>query len=379
MCLSSLEPTQYFTSGIMRKTSLFLFGILLFGTLFGQEDADLMDEIKALREQISSLRHEFDQIDKGVDDLMWYNKVGDVAFIDKVRLTGPPLGKKKYQATEGRGNPLFYENPYRIQTYLFIPKDIDVTKKYPLMVLPHGGVHSNFNTFYAHIIRELIAQGYIVVAPEYRGSTGYGGGYYRAIDYGGLEVEDVNACRDYMIESYDIVDPKRVGIMGWSHGGLITLMNLYNHPDNYLVGYAGVPVSDLIARMGYKTQRYRDLYSVDYHIGESAYQNTEEYKKRSPAWQAHKLKTPLLVHTNTNDSDVNVLEVQHLIKSLQAAKKDFEYEVYDSIPGGHTFDRMDTNFAREVRLKVYNFLGSYLKPPKPFTGVNGLKKAGYGY
>ena len=234
MCLSSLVQTQYFTCDIMRKTSLFLFGILLFGTLFGQEGSELMDEIKALREQINSLRHEFDQIDKGVDDLMWYNKVGDVAFIDKVRLTGPPLGKKKYQATEGRGNPLFYENPYRIQTYLFIPKDIDVTKKYPLMVLPHGGVHSNFNTFYAHIIRELIAQGYIVVAPEYRGSTGYGGGYYRAIDYGGLEVKDVKACRDYMIESYDIVDPKRVGIMGWSHGGLITLMNLYNHAEMHM-------------------------------------------------------------------------------------------------------------------------------------------------
>ena len=356
---------------------LILIGLLI--SLQGQDQNELLDEIKALREQVSSLRHQFDQIDKGVDDLMWYNKVGDIAFIDKVRLTGPPLGKDKFKATEGRGNPLFYENPYRIQTYLFIPKDIDVNQKYPLMVLPHGGVHSNFNTFYAHIIRELVAQQYIVVAPEYRGSTGYGRGYYEAIDYGGLEVEDVKACRDYMVESYDIVDANRVGIMGWSHGGLITLMNLFHYAEGYKVGYAGVPVSDLIARMGYKTQGYRELYSVDYHIGETAYQNTEEYKRRSPAWQADKLKTPLLIHTNTNDSDVNVLEVQHLIKSLQAAKKDFEYQVYDSIPGGHTFDRMDTNFAREVRLKVYKFLGSYLTPPRLFRNVGEIRKAGYGY
>jgi len=346
-------------------------------SLSAQDQSELLEEIKALRGQISNLRHEFNQVDKGIDDIAWYNKVGDVAFIDKVTLTGPPLGDKKLKATKGNGNPLYYQNPLRIQTYLFIPKDIDPNKKYPLMVLPHGGVHSNFNSFYAHIIRELMAQQYIVVAPEYRGSTGYGGGYYRAIDYGGLEVADVKACRDYMVESYDIVDEKRIGIMGWSHGGLITLMNLFDYPGEYKVGYAGVPVSDLIARMGYKTQGYRELYSVDYHIGKSAYQDTEEYKRRSPAWQAHKLQDPLLVHTNTNDSDVNVLEVQHLIKSLQASDKKFEHEVYEDIPGGHTFDRIDTNFAREVRLKVYRFLGEYLSPPRPFKDVQALKKAGY--
>lgn len=359
-----------------------LFGlvVLLFSVpVQSQTNAELLDEIKALRAQVSNLRHEFDAIEKGVDDIIWYNKVGDIAFIDKVRLTGPPLGDQKFKATGGNGNPLYYQNPYRIQTYLFFPRNLDSNEKYPLMVLPHGGVHSNFNTFYVHIIRELVAQGYLVVAPEYRGSTGYGRGYYRAIDYGGLEVADVKACRDYMLESYDIVDPNRVGIMGWSHGGLITLMNLFDYPGEYKVGYAGVPVSDLIARMGYKTQGYRELYSVDYHIGQTAYQNTEEYKRRSPAWQADKLQTPLLVHTNTNDSDVNVLEVEHLIKSLQAADKVFEYQIYEDVPGGHTFDRMDTNMAREVRLKVYRFLGQYLNPPRPFATVKELQRAGYTY
>lgn len=365
------------------KHTLFAFTLFcLFGVSLSAQVSNeaLLEEIKSLRNQVSNMRHQFDQVDKAIDDVVWYNKVGDIAFIDKVGLTGPPLGDQKFKATGGDGNPLYYQNPFRIQTYLFIPKDIDPDKKYPLIVLPHGGVHSNFNTFYAHIIRELVAQQYIVVAPEYRGSTGYGSGYYRAIDYGGLEVEDVKACRDYMIESYDIVDEDRVGIMGWSHGGLITLMNLFDYGDDYQVGYAGVPVSDLIARMGYKTQGYRELYSVDYHIGKTAYQDTEEYKRRSPAWQAHKLdNTPLLIHTNTNDSDVGVLEVEHLIKSLQAANKDFEYQVYEAIPGGHTFDRMDTNFAREVRLKVYRFLEQELNPPKPFANVKELKKAGYGY
>src|SRR5699024_3362259 len=121
-----------------------------------------------------------------------------------------------------------------------------------------------------HIIRELVGQEYIVVAPEYRGSTGYGGRTYRAIDYGGIETEDTFASRNYMLENYDFIDSERVGIMGWSHGGLHTLMNIFDHPNAYKVAYAGVPVSDLVARMGYKTQGYRDLYSADYHIGKTA-------------------------------------------------------------------------------------------------------------
>jgi len=333
------------------------------------------DEVKQLRDQVSNLRHSFDRLQKSVDDLLWYDKIGDVAYMDKVHLTGPPKPDRveKNKTRQGYGNPLGF------QSYVFIPKNIDPAKKYPLLVLPHGGVHSNFNTFYTHIIRELMAQQYIVVAPEYRGSTGYGKGFYESIDYGGLEVEDVYASKKYMVENYDIVDGARVGIFGWSHGGLITLMNIFDHPGDYKVAYAGVPVSDLIARMGYKNDRYRGLYSVDFHIGKTADENVEEYRKRSPAWQAHKLKTPLLIHTNTNDHDVNVLEVEHLIKSLKAEGKKFEYEIYKDIPGSHTFDRIDSKIAQEVRLKIYKFLGGYLNPPKPFNGVKALRKAAYRY
>jgi len=182
-----------------------------------------------------------------------------------------------------------------------------------------------------------------------------------------------------MLENYDLVDEDRVGILGWSHGGLITLMNLFDYPGAYKVGYAGVPVSDLIARMGYKTQGYRDLYSVDYHIGKTAHEDPDEYRRRSPAWQAHKLETPLLIHTNTNDSDVNVLEVEHLINALKAHNKDFEYQIYEDQPGGHRFDRMDTKNAKEIRLKVYRFLAQYLNPPRPFENLQSLQRASYGF
>jgi dipeptidyl aminopeptidase/acylaminoacyl peptidase len=336
---------------------------------------ELMNAINRLNSQFESLQHDFDMVLKKVDDVLWYNKVGDVAFIDKVYMPGPPLAKEKNPTGQGAGNPV------KFWSYVFIPRDADPSKKYPLLVLPHGGVHANFDTYYTHIVREMVSQGYIVVAAEYRGSTGYGAGMYNNIDYGGLEVQDVDASRQYMTDNYSIVDKERVGIIGWSHGGYIALFNIFEYPQNYKVAYTGVPVSDLIARMGYKNQEYRDLFSGQAAIGKPADQNVAEYRKRSPAWQTARYQgTPLLIHTNTNDEDVNVLEVEHLIKSLKAeGKAGFTYEIFKDMPGGHSFDRMDYKESKEIRLKIYNHLNKYLNPPKPFKSVKELQKAGYGF
>jgi dipeptidyl aminopeptidase/acylaminoacyl peptidase len=329
-------------------------------------------EIKSLIDYNENLEHRLDVLEKNIDDITWFQRVGDVAFIDKVFMTGPPKWKELNPTGQGAGNPV------KFWSYIFIPKNLDYTKKYPLIVFPHGGVHSNFSTYYTHIVKELIAQQYIVVAAEYRGSTGYGKEHYEKIDYGGLEIEDVDSSRKFMLDNYEFVDPERVGIIGWSHGGLITLMSVFNHPDNYKVAFAGVPVSDLVARMGYKDQSYRDLYEAEYHIGQSADENVKEYRRRSPVWNVDKFKnTPLLIHTNTNDEDVNVLEVEALINALKAADKKFEYQIFKDLPGGHSFDRQDTKIALSIRLKIYGFLAKYLNPPKTFNSIGEIRKAVY--
>ena len=339
---------------------------------FAQQESGSTDQrLQRLERNFESLRHRLDVLQKVIDDVLWYNRVGDVAWVDKVRIVGPPRWKVP------NPNALGAKNPVKFYAYVFIPKWIDRSKKYPLLVFPHGGVHSNFSTYYTHIIRELMAQGYVVVAPEYRGSTGYGEGFYKLIDYGGREVEDAYSARNYMLENYSFVDKNRVGILGWSHGGLITLMNIFKHPKSYKVAFAGVPVSDLVLRMGYQTEGYRRLYSAPYHIGQTAHENLQEYKRRSPVWNVDNLQTPLLIHTNTNDEDVNYIEVEHLIQALKAAGKKFQYEVFQDAPGGHSFDRLDTMMARKIRVKIYKFLAGYLNPPKPIRTVEALTQAGY--
>jgi dipeptidyl aminopeptidase/acylaminoacyl peptidase len=302
---------------------------------------------------------QLDQVAKAVDDLLWRFKLSDIAEIEQVRYTSLPPYKVSNPTAPGAKNPLI------IPAYTFIPKNLNRNRKHPLIVLVHGGVHANFSSSGANIVRELLEQGYTVIATDYRGSTGYGQRFWESIDYGGREVDDVYAGREWALETYPFLDPGQVGIMGWSHGGLITLMNIFEHPESFAVAYAGVPVSDLVARLGYSTDAYRQLFSAPYHIGRTVREDIQEYRRRSPVYHAAKLETPLLIHTNTNDEDVNVLEVENLIAALKAAEKTFEYKIYQDAPGGHAFNRLDTRLARESRVEIYRFLARYLKPERP--------------
>jgi dienelactone hydrolase len=324
-----------------------------------------------IAKQFEDLNHRLDQIEKSLDDILWYNKVGDVAYVDKVFHVGPPAANIPDSAVVGAVNPV------KFWSYIFIPRTIDRNIKYPLIILPHGGIHANFTTYHTHIIREMIAQGYVVIAPEYRGSTGYGKKFYELIDYGGVENEDIHVCRSYMLEHYEFIDERRIGIVGWSHGGMIALMNIFEYPKEYAVAFAGVPVSDLITRLGYQDKEYAQEFSAPYHIGKTVAEDSAEYRRRSPVWHVDKLETPLLIHTNTNDDDVYVIEVEKLIMALKAAGKTFEYEIFQDAPGGHSFDRIDTKLAKQIRVKIYTFLKKYLRPPHPISSVNELTKVGY--
>jgi dipeptidyl aminopeptidase/acylaminoacyl peptidase len=312
-------------------------------------------QIKSLESKVEELEWNLDQVRKSSDDALFWLRLSDIAVVDKVTLAGPPNPR----ATERYG----IENerhPLRIYQYVFIPKTLDRSKKHPAIMLTHGGVHGDFGTYHVHMVREMLERGYIVLAPEYRGSTGYGKAMYEAIDYGGLENDDVVACRDWAVSELP-VDPKRIALVGWSHGGMISLMVGFDHPDKFACIYAGVPVSDLLTRLGYHEQSYTDLFSAKYHIGKTPTEAVDEYRRRSPIWHVDKLALPLMVTSTTNDRDVNVVEVEQLIVHLKAAGKKFEHRIYEDAPGGHGFERIDTVFARDVRDDLYAFLARHLK------------------
>ena len=331
----------------MKRLALAL-ALLLAASLAAQTAPDLSRTLDA---HDRGTDRAFEDTQRHIDDALWYFKLGDVASIQKYRIASSKPRREQNPTAQSAGNMLV------IPVYVFAPKN--VSGKAPLLVFAHGGVHGRLDSNYAHIFREALERGYVIVSPEYRGSIGHGSDLRSQIDYGGAEVDDTHDARNWAVENLPFVDAGRVGIFGWSHGGFHALMNILNWPEDYKAAYAGVPVSDLVARMGYTGQEYRDIFEG--FIGKQPEDNVMEFRRRSPVYHAHKLQTPLLVHTTTNDDDVNVLEVEHLIAALKAAGKKFEYKIYQNAPGAHQFNRIDTKLAKESRREMWDFLGRHLK------------------
>ena len=231
-----------------------------------------------------------------------------------------------------------------IPAYLFAPINKRGTHGHAAMIWVHGGVHGNMDQAYLPFIREAVQRGYVIITPDYRGSTGHGEALFMAIDYGGKELDDVASAVDYL-KSLSYVDPDRIGIMGWSHGGFITAHLAMRKDTPFKVAAAIVPVTNLVFRLSYKGPGYQRDYAAEPGIGGLPFEKRAEYITRSPLYHVEDLHIPLLVHVATNDTDVDYVEDQQLVWKLRALKPDLtETKIYVDPPpgpagGGHTFSR----------------------------------------
>ena len=224
-----------------------------------------------------------------------------------------------------------------IPAYRFQPLRTRGPRGHAAMVWVHGGVHSNWGTSMFPFVQEAVERGYVVIAPDYRGSTGYGAEHYNAIDYGGKEVDDVFGAVAYL-KTLPYVDSDRLGIMGWSHGGFITSHLLFRGETPFKAGAAIVPVTNLVFRLGYKGPGYQRSFSTQAGIRGLPHEQQEEYIKRSPLYQVENLRVPILVHVATNDEDVNYVEDQQMVWKLRALKPELaETKIYvDPAPWGES-------------------------------------------
>ncbi len=264
-----------------------------------------------------------------------------------------------------------------IPAYVFQPLEKRGPKGNPAMVWVHGGVHGNWGETMWPFVREAVERGYVIICPEYRGSTGYGEEHHRAIDYGGYEVDDVITAYDWLVENLPHVDPDRVGIMGWSHGGYITVMAVTREDHPFQAGAAIVPVTNLIFRLSFKGPGYQRSFSTQQRIQGLPFEKRDEYIARSPYYQVDDLTTPLLVHVATNDEDVDFEEDGMLVYKLRDMHPDItETRIYiDPEPWGRsvghafsrrvdpeTLERVDSPSQIDSWNRTWAFFDWYLRP-----------------
>ena len=263
-----------------------------------------------------------------------------------------------------------------IPAYLFQPLKTRGPKGHAAMVWVHGGVHGNWGINMFPFVKDAVERGYVIICPEYRGSTGYGETHHVAIDYGGYEIDDTLSAVDYL-KTLPQVDPERIGIMGWSHGGYITLLSVFREKHPFKAAAAMVPVTNLVFRLSYKGPSYQRQFSTQSRIQGLPFEKRDLYIDRSPLYHVDKLQVPLLVHVATNDTDVNFVEDQQIVDALRSRKPGLaETKIYvDPVPGpasgGHTFNRRvnlktlerdDSPDQRDSWNRTWTFFEWHLRP-----------------
>ncbi len=263
-----------------------------------------------------------------------------------------------------------------IPAYVFAPLAKRGPNGHAAMIWVHQGIHSHWDESLLPFVKEAVDKGYVIITPEYRGSTGFGEEHYMAQDYGGKEVDDAISAIDALAQ-LPYVDLSRVGMMGWSHGGYITMLNATRPGHGLKAAASLVPVTDLFFRLSLKGPSYQQNFAAMREVQAMPFEKRDEYIKRSPVYHVEKLDIPMLVHISTNDLDVNYVEDQMMVWKLRALKPDLaETKIYVDPPGwggsvGHAFDRrvdpvtlerLDTPEQIDSWNRIWQFFDWNLRP-----------------
>lgn len=229
--------------------------------------------------------------------------------------------------------------------YLYKPANFDAAKKYPALLRPHGGPVSQYTASFDHLSQLFAANGYVVLLPNPRGSSGYGQKFCEAIyaDWGNKDYQDDVAMVDYALEQ-GIADPDKLGVGGWSYGGISTDF-IIAQTTRFKAAISGAGVALLASFYGH------DHYQREYEF-ELGYpwDNHALWDKISPFWRVKSITTPTLFMGGDLDSNVPVLGGEQMYEAMKALGRTTELVVYPgeyhgfTVPS-HIKDRLERYIA----------------------------------
>jgi dipeptidyl aminopeptidase/acylaminoacyl peptidase len=205
---------------------------------------------------------------------------------------------------------------FRIEGWLLYPRDLDRTKKYPMVVQVHGGPSSAALSSWPSLnLASLVACGYIVLLPNPRGSYGQGEAFTKANvkDFGYGDFRDIVSGVDAAVAKAP-VDPKRVGVWGWSYGGYMTMWAV-TQTDRFRAAVSGAGLSNW---QSYYGENSIDQWMIPF-FGASVYDDPWIYARSSPITFIKNVKTPTLVVVGDRDGEVPApqsFEFWHALKTL---------------------------------------------------------------
>ena len=248
-----------------------------------------------------------------------------------------------------------------IPAIFYKPLQGSKNNKVPALVWVHGGPGGQSRMNFNPLIQYLTNQGYAVLAVNNRGSSGYGKTFYKLDDknHGENDLKDCIWGKKWLQE-LEYIDQERIGIIGGSYGGYMTMAAMTFTPDEFKVGVNIFGVTNWIRTLksipSYWEANRKALYD---ELGDPYSADSIRLKKISPLFHASNVKNPVMVLQGANDPRVLQIESDEIVAELQKNKIPVEYVIFDD--EGHGFRKKENQL--EGYRKIKNFLDYYLKEP----------------
>ncbi|KQZ66721.1 peptidase S9 [Lysobacter sp. Root559] len=245
-----------------------------------------------------------------------------------------------------------------VPNIMWKPHQASPAAKAPALVWVHGGPGGQTTRAHSAVIQFLANHGYVVLGINNRGSSGYGKTFFAADDgkHGREPLQDTISAKQYL-QSLDYVDPDRIGIIGGSYGGYMTVAALAFHPDEFKVGVDIFGVTNWLRTLESIPPYWENIRLALYkEVGDPATQR-DFLIATSPLFHADKINKPLMVLQGANDPRVIKPESDEIVAAVRKNGVPVEYVVFDD--EGHGFSKKKNQI--EGYGKILVFLDTYLK------------------
>ena len=256
------------------------------------------------------------------------------------------------------------DGKWTISAFVYVPYNLPRNGEHPAIVFVHGGPTAQTMNTFNRFVQYMANQGYIVIAPNYRGSTGYGKEFQQAnlFDMGGGDLQDVLGAADW-IKQTGYVDPKKLILMGGSYGGYMTMMGVTKAPE---VWAAGVPIVPFVNWFTEIQNEDPVLQQSDLATMGDPEKNKALYEDRSPINFVDRIKAPLYLLAGGNDPRCPKSEAQQVVDAVKKRGGVVEYKVYEN--EGHGFARVENQI--DAYKRVADFLKAHVPPADCSCSLN---------
>jgi dipeptidyl aminopeptidase/acylaminoacyl peptidase len=250
------------------------------------------------------------------------------------------------------------DGKWQISAFVYVPYNAERNGKNAAVVFVHGGPQVQYQNFFIRSVQYLVNQGYFVIAPNYRGSSGYGKEFEDAnrFDMGGGDLDDLIAAADWMVKT-GYVDTKKIAVLGGSYGGYLSMMAVTKAPDRWAVGVPFFPFVNWFTEME-NTDPYGREYAIA-NMGDPM-KDTARLKDRSPIYFVDQIKAPLLLLAGGNDPRCPKTEAEQVVQAIKKRGGVVELKVYEN--EGHGFAKIENQIDAFTR--IAEFLKKYAEPAK---------------